>query len=92
MAEADDGLRDEEVLGQAAVLVVAQRDAPGAAVALADAAEAAGTAGDDRAERDVVADFDVVNAVADLRDDAGDLVAGNDALLGVLLALEDADV
>ena len=55
VAEADDGLRDQHVLAEGAVFVVAQGDALHAAVALADATEVAGTAGDDRAERYAIA-------------------------------------
>ena len=90
VAHVDDRLRHDDVLAEAAVLFVAQGDALGAAVALADAAELADAAGDDGAQRDGLALGVAFDAVAEAGDDAGDLVAGDDAGLHVLLALVDS--
>ena len=92
LAAADDGGGHEQGLGEAAVDVVAEGAAVDAAVALAGLAEAAVPAGDDRADDDAVALCEADDAGADLVDEAGDLVAGDDAGAGVLLASIDADV
>jgi hypothetical protein len=92
VAEADDGRRDEHVLRQAAVLVIAQGHALRAAVALADATKLADAAGDNRAEGHLLACLQPGHAIAESGDCARDLVAGDDAGAGVLLALVDADV
>src|ERR671914_335727 len=57
VAQPDDGLRHEDVLGQAAVFVVAEGDALGATVALADATETTDPTGDDRAKGNVIANL-----------------------------------
>jgi hypothetical protein len=92
MAQPHDRRWDEDVLAEAAVFVVAERDAAGAAVALADEAELADAAGDDRTESNMLAGLEAIDAFTCRCNDAGDLVAGDYTLTRIFLAFEDADI
>src|SRR4030042_2079727 len=92
MTQANQRRRDEHVLGQAPVLLVAKGDPLRTAVAVAAAAEEAGAAGQDGAEGDLLPRPKALHTLAQGGDDAHGLVTGDHAGAGLLLALVDADV
>src|SRR3990172_8375586 len=92
MSQGDERPRHPEVLGEAAVLLIAQRQARKAAVPQPAQAVVAAAAGDYRAEGDAPAERRAVHPLPQGGDDAYVLVARYDAHPGGLLALVHPDV
>src|SRR3972149_10850965 len=92
MSQGDERRRHPEVLGEAAVLLVAQGQARKAAVPQPAQAVVAAAAGDYRAEGDAPAGRRTVHPLPQGGDDAYVLVAGYYARPGGLLPLVDPNV
>jgi len=78
--------RDKDALSEATILVVPERATRDATMLTARKAEHARAAGDDGADHDSIAWFEIVHAVADSADEASHLVSRNNSWLGVLLS------